>query len=48
MLEYVKPNGTTVMINDRPQNIEAAKSLGWKPKETLKKESKKATKKTKS
>jgi len=48
MLEYVKQNGTKVMISDRPQNVEAAKSLGWKPyKEQPKPEQKKATKKKK-
>jgi len=46
MLEYIKPNGTKVMISERPQNVEAAESLGWKPYKEQP-EQKKATKKKK-
>lgn len=30
---WVKPSGQEITINDRPQNIEYAKKLGWKLKE---------------
>jgi len=45
MLEYIKPSGTKVMISERPQNIEAAESLGWKPYKEQPKPKPKAKKK---
>ena len=33
LLTYIKSNGTKITVNDRPANIEYAKSLGWKLKE---------------
>ena len=36
MAVWIKPSGTEVETNDLPATIEAAKSLGWKPKEAKK------------
>lgn len=36
MLEYVKPSGAVVEINEEKATIEAAQALGWKPKPTAK------------
>lgn len=35
---WVKPSGQEVTTNDLPENIEAAKALGWKRKEAPKQE----------
>jgi len=32
MAIWIKPSGIEVEANDLPATIEAAKSLGWKPK----------------
>jgi hypothetical protein len=32
MIEYVKPNGVVVEINEENATVEAAQALGWKPK----------------
>ena len=39
MIEFEKPNGTTIKVADRPENIALAKELGWvgvKPKRKAK------------
>lgn len=37
LIEYVKPNGATIKVNDRPETIKAAQDLGWKKKPKRKK-----------
>ena len=38
---WIKPSGVEVETNDLPATIEYAKSIGWKEKKEVKKESKK-------
>jgi hypothetical protein len=45
METWVKPNGTEVVVNTNHDNLEAARKLGWKPKEAEKPKAKPVLKK---
>lgn len=47
-MKWIRPSGLEIETNDLEETVKYCKSLGWKEKkEEVKKESKKAAKKTK-